>query len=66
MTILARTAGFAVALTLAATPRIEAQSSSIRVTIAGGPHAGTYALERGQCDASTARSFPCSRRSWQA
>ncbi len=51
MTILARTAGFAVALTLAATPRIEAQSSWIRVTIAGGPHAGTYALERGQCDA---------------
>jgi hypothetical protein len=36
---------------LIAAPRTEAQSSSIRVTIAGGPHAGSYELKRGQCDA---------------
>lgn len=52
MTMLARAAWFAAAaLLLAAAPRSEAQSSSIRVTIAGGPHAGTYELKRDQCDA---------------
>ena len=51
MTKLARAAGFAAALMLVAAPRSEAQSSSIRVTIAGGPHAGSYELKRDQCDA---------------
>jgi hypothetical protein len=51
MTTLARAARFAAALMLVAAPRTEAQSSSIRVTIAGGPHAGTYELKRDQCDA---------------
>lgn len=51
MTILARAAGFAAALMLVAAPPIEAQSSSIRVTIGGGPHAGTYEFKGGQCDA---------------
>lgn len=41
MTVLPRTAGFAAALMLVAALRSEAQSS-IRVTIGGGPHAGTY------------------------
>jgi hypothetical protein len=36
---------------LLAAPRLEAQSSAIRVTIARGPHAGSYELARGQCDA---------------
>jgi hypothetical protein len=31
--------------------RIEAQDSSLRLTITGGPHAGTYELAHGQCDA---------------
>lgn len=47
----ARAAGLAAALVLVAAPRAEAQVSTIRVTISGGPHAGTYTLERGQCDA---------------
>ena len=47
----ARAAGLAAALMLVAAPRAEAQVSTIRVTISGGPHAGTYTLERGQCDA---------------
>lgn len=47
----ARAAALAAALTLVAAPRAEAQDSSLRVTIAGGPHAGTYELTRGQCDA---------------
>lgn len=51
MTILARATRFAAALMLVTAPRGEAQSSSIRVTIAGGPHAGTYELKRDQCDA---------------
>lgn len=51
MTILARTAGFAAAIILVAASPIEAQSSSIRVTITGGPHAGSYELKRDQCDA---------------
>jgi hypothetical protein len=40
MTMLPRTARFAAALVVVAALRSEAQSS-IRVTIAGGPHAGT-------------------------
>ncbi len=38
----ARAAGLAAALTLIAAPRGEAQDSSLRLTIAGGPHDGTY------------------------
>ena len=51
MITLARAAGLAAALTLIAAPRGEAQDSSLRLTIAGGPHAGSYELTRGQCDA---------------
>ena len=50
MTILARAAAFAAALTLVAASRSEAQSSSTRVTITGGPHAGTHELKDEQCD----------------
>ncbi|HUF35336.1 MAG TPA: hypothetical protein VMN37_05255 [Gemmatimonadales bacterium] len=49
MTMHARGAGFAAALLLVAAPRIEAQSSSIRVTIAGGQHAGTHELKGDHC-----------------
>ena len=42
MTILAQTAACAALLTLVAVSRLEAQSSKITVTIAGGTHAGTY------------------------
>ena len=48
MRLRAQAAGFAAALMLIAGPRIEAQSSSIRVTIAGGPHAGAHEL-KDQC-----------------
>lgn len=37
MTILARAAAFAAAFTLVAASHLEAQSSTVRVTIAGGP-----------------------------
>ena len=47
---IARAAGFAAALMLVAAPRGEAQST-MRITIAGGPHAGSYAFKDGQCDA---------------
>jgi hypothetical protein len=42
MTTFARAAVVAAALTLLAAPVMKAQSGSIRVTIANGPHAGTY------------------------
>ena len=45
MTILARAARFAAALMLVAAPHCAAQSSTVRVTIAGGPHAGTYEMK---------------------
>jgi hypothetical protein len=51
VTILARAAVFAAAFTLLAASHLEAQSSTIRVTIAGGPHAGTYEM-KDVCDAS--------------
>jgi hypothetical protein len=38
-------------LTLVAALRTDAQSSSMSVTIARGPHAGKYEMTRGQCDA---------------
>lgn len=51
MTNTARAASYAAALMLVIAPGTEAQSSSIRVTIGGGPHAGSYELKRDQCDA---------------
>ena len=42
MTLLARAAAFATAFALVTASHVEAQSSTIRITIAGGPHAGTY------------------------
>ena len=56
MTILARAAAFAAAITLVAAARLEAQSSTIRVTIAGGPHAGTY--EKADLCAVNGDKFP--------
>ena len=50
MVMINRTAGIAAALLLVAASGAEAQSS-IRITISGGPHAGTYAMKNGQCDA---------------
>jgi hypothetical protein len=47
---LTRTALPAVLLMLG-TQRAAAQDSSLRLTITGGPHAGTYELAHGQCDA---------------
>jgi hypothetical protein len=41
----------AAALLLVIAPGLEAQDSSLRITITGGPHAGTYELAHGQCDA---------------
>src|SRR4026208_912305 len=46
-----RVAMIGAALTLLAPSRTDAQSGSISVTIAGGPHAGKYELAHGQCDA---------------
>ena len=58
MTMLARAAAFAALLTLAAVPRIEAQVGSVRFTIAGGPHAGSYRFATGQCDVLGGRGEP--------
>ena len=44
MTILARAAALAAVLTLASAMQAAAQSGTIRVTIASGPHAGTYEM----------------------
>ena len=49
MSMLVRAAGLAATLMLVAASRTEAQST-LRLTIAGGPHAGTYELKDGQCD----------------
>jgi hypothetical protein len=48
-TILARAAALAAVLTLASTTQAAAQSGTIRVTIASGPHAGTYEMAE-QCE----------------
>lgn len=45
MRLRTQAAGVAAALMLIVAPRIEAQSGSIRVTIAGGPHAGTHEMK---------------------
>lgn len=44
MTTVVRAAAAAAAFALMTAPRVEAQASSIRVTITGGPHAGTYEM----------------------
>jgi hypothetical protein len=49
--MLTRAAGLAATILLIAAPRAEAQESSVRLTIAGGPHAGTYELAHGHCSA---------------
>ena len=49
MTGLARAAAFAAAFTLIAAARLDAQAGTIRVTIASGPHAGTYEMAQ-QCE----------------
>ena len=51
-----RAAALAAALTLIASSHLQAQSSSVRVTIAGGPHAGTYEIP-GECDLTPGK-FP--------
>jgi hypothetical protein len=51
MSLNIRTLRIAAALTVLAASRTDAQSGSVSVTIAGGPHAGKYELTRGQCDA---------------
>ena len=50
MRMINRAAGLAAALILGAASETEAQSS-IKITISRGPHAGTYELKNGQCDA---------------
>ena len=50
MTLPVRAAAIAAAIISATAARAEAQSS-IRITIGGGPHAGTYEFKDGQCDA---------------
>ena len=45
MTILPRAAALAAALALMTAPRLAAQSGTISVTIAGGPHAGKYEMQ---------------------
>ena len=52
MTILPRAAALAAVLTLASTMQAAAQSSTIRVTIASGPHAGTYEMAE-ECEQQT-------------
>ena len=56
MKIVARAALMAAALTLVVIPSASAQSSTIRVTISGGPHAGTYEMSE-QCDVQ-ANAYP--------
>lgn len=51
MPMLNRAAGLVAALLLIAASATEAQSHSIHITISRGPHAGTYELTNGQCDA---------------
>lgn len=50
MTILARPAAFAALFTVVTASPVAAQSSSIKVTIASGPHAGTYEMAALYCD----------------
>ena len=56
MTFFTRAAALAAAFGLVAASHLDAQSSTARVTIGGGPHAGTYEIS-GQCDL-TPGQFP--------
>lgn len=56
MTFLARAAAFAAAFTLVVAAPVDAQSSTIRITIASGPHAGTYEMQE-TCEVSP-NSYP--------
>ena len=56
MTIAARAAFAAAALTIVAAPRLAAQSGTISVTIGGGPHAGKYEM-KDSCEISPS-SYP--------
>jgi hypothetical protein len=47
---LVHTAAFAALLTLVAAFRLDAQAGSIRVTLSGGRHAGSYQFPAAQCD----------------
>ena len=49
MSIVARATQFAAAFTLVAVSRLDAQSGTLRVTIGGGQHAGTYEMSD-QCE----------------
>ncbi len=49
MSKMTRAAAIVAALALLAAPRVAAQSGTIRVTIGGGPHAGTYEMSE-QCE----------------
>lgn len=49
--MIARAAAAAATCAVLTASPAEAQSSTMRITIAGGPHAGTYEYQRGQCDA---------------
>jgi hypothetical protein len=60
MTALARAAAFTALLTLAVALRLEAQVGSVCFTIVGGPHAGSYRLDTGQCEVLGGRGSPMS------
>lgn len=60
MAILARAVASAALLTLTAVADLEAQVGSVRFTIAGGPHAGSYRFQTGQCDVLGGRGKPIS------
>lgn len=60
MMVLARTAAFTALLMLAVALRLEAQVGAVRFTIVGGPHAGSYRFDTGQCDVLGGRGSPMS------
>lgn len=51
MGTLLRASSLAVGLVVLAAPAAAGQTSTMRVVISKGPHAGTYDLKNGQCDA---------------
>ena len=56
MTPCARAAAFTAAFTLVAAARADAQAGTLRVTLGGGPHTGTYEMSE-QCEVSP-NSYP--------
>jgi hypothetical protein len=46
MTAMARAAAAVTVLTLASTPRLDAQHHQVRFTLTGGPHAGSYEMDQ--------------------